>query len=165
MDHCSITAFGTCAMSNISALTGATDRVHSTDTRPTVLVVEDDIVVRQTVTMLLEDDGFNVVTAIDGVDGLRKFRKIKPDIVLTDIIMPEKEGIGLITELRREAKDAKIIAMSGGGRIGNSDFVAIAIKLGANAGLRKPFDDLGLIEIIRTLLQPASAVRTQASAA
>jgi DNA-binding response OmpR family regulator len=136
-----------------------------TSPQPTVLVVEDNTVVRQAVTMLLEDEGFGVVTAIDGIDGLRKFHTIKPDVVLTDIIMPDKEGISLITDLRRSSKDVKIIAMSGGGRIGNMDFVTVATALGANAGLHKPFDDLELIETIRALLGPASGVQMQASAA
>jgi DNA-binding response OmpR family regulator len=130
----------------------------------TVLVIEDDIVVRQACTMLLEDAGFDVVAASDGIDGLRKFHQIKPDIVLTDIIMPEKEGISLITDLRRSGKDVKIIAMSGGGRIGNMDFVTLATALGANGGLYKPFDDLELIETIRASLEPASAAQMQASA-
>jgi DNA-binding response OmpR family regulator len=143
-------------MSNLPLATGA---------RPTVLVVEDNVVVRDTVTMLLEDEGFNVVTAIDGIDGLRKFHNIKPDVVLTDIIMPEKEGISLIMDIRRGSKDVKIIAMSGGGRIGNMDLVTLATALGANGGVCKPFDDLELIETIRALLEPAAAVQMQASAA
>jgi len=113
----------------------------------------------------LEDEGFAVVTAIDGVDGLRKFRQVNPDVVLTDIIMPEKEGIALITELRREFPDVKIIAMSGSGRVGNMDFVSVATALGANAGLHKPFHDLDLVETIRALLEPAPAIPTQASLA
>jgi DNA-binding response OmpR family regulator len=136
-----------------------------TGARPTVLVIEDNTVVRDTIKMLLEDEGFNVVTAINGIEGLRKFFQIKPDVVLTDIIMPEKEGISLITDLRRESKDVKIIAMSGGGRIGNMDFVTLATMLGANAGLHKPFDDIELIETIRALLEPAWAVEMRASAA
>jgi len=136
-----------------------------TGARPTVLVVEDDVVVRETCAMLLEDAGFNVVAAINGIDGLRKFHKIKPDVVLTDIIMPEKEGISLITDLRRGSKDVKIVAMSGGGRIGNMDFVTLATALGANAGLRKPFEDQELVETIRAVLKPTSAEPMEASAA
>jgi DNA-binding response OmpR family regulator len=143
-------------MSNLPLATGA---------RPTVLVVEDNVVVRDTVTMLLEDEGFNVVTAIDGIDGLRKFHNIKPDVVRTDIIMPEKEGISLIMDIRRGRKDVKIIAMSGGGRIGNMDLVTLATALGANGDVCKPFDDLELIETIRALREPAAAVQMQASAA
>lgn len=165
MDHRSIIPFGRDPMSNLSSLTSVTDRPHRASAQPTVLLVEDDIIVRNAVTILLEDEGFNVVTAIDGVDGLREFHKIKPDVVLTDIIMPEKEGIGLITELRHESPDVKIIAMSGGGRIGKMDFVSIATALGANIALDKPFDDLQLVETIRALLEPGSSVPAQASAA
>jgi DNA-binding response OmpR family regulator len=165
LEHRSIVAFRDDPVSNLSTLTSVSDHPHRAGGQPIVLVVEDDIMVRQAVTMLLEDEGFNIVTAIDGVDGLQKFHKIKPNVVLTDIIMPEKEGIALITELRRESPDVKIIAMSGGGRVGKMDFVSIAIALGANVGLHKPFDDLQLIETIRGLLQPASAVPMRASAA
>src|ERR1700680_3570404 len=130
MGHRSFTA-----VEPMSALPQATS---DPDGPPTVLVVEDDPVVRQTVAMLLEDNGFQVVTADNGADGLRKFQQGNFDIVLTDIIMPEKEGISLIADLRRAEPDVKIIAMSGGSRLGNLDFISIAKKLGANAGLRKP---------------------------
>jgi len=119
---------------------------------PTVLVVDDDLVVRETCAMLLEDHGFSAVTAVDGADGLRKFRQVKPAVVLTDIIMPEKEGIAFIRELRRESREVKIVAMSGSGCIGDSEVIEIAIKLGANAGLYKPFGDLQLIDAVRGLL-------------
>jgi CheY-like chemotaxis protein len=131
--------------------------------RPTVLVVDDDIIVLQTLQFLLEDNGFTVLTAVDGVQGLREYRKHRPDLVLTDIVMPEKEGIALIRELRREFPDAKVVAMSGGGRVGNSDYVSIALALGANLGLDKPFDDLELVESLRRLLgsSPASAENSE----
>jgi DNA-binding response OmpR family regulator len=138
-------------------------------TRPgtpaTVLVVEDDAAVRETVAILLEDHGFDVLTAVDGVDGLRQFRLHQPDVVLTDIVMPEKEGIALIAELRRECKHAKIVAMSGGGRMGSSDYVTIATALGADVGLRKPFDDLQLIDTVRALLGRAPEAAARASVA
>jgi DNA-binding response OmpR family regulator len=138
---------------------------HSDSAPPTVLVVEDDAMVRHAIALLLEDGGFNVETAVDGVDGLRKFRETNPDVVLTDIVMPEKEGISLIADLRRERKDVKIIAMSGGGRMGSSDYVAIATARGADVGLYKPFDDLQLTETVRTLLDRAPSAPAQASAA
>ena len=130
---------------------------------PTVLVVEDDVAVRQACAIMLEDHGFRVVTAVDGVDGLRKFRQINPDVVLTDIIMPEKEGVGLIMELRRETPEVKIVVMSGGGRMGNMDFIKIATMLGANIGLYKPFDDLQLVDAIRALLERAPVTPAQAA--
>jgi DNA-binding response OmpR family regulator len=118
----------------------------------TVLVVDDDPMVLQAVTLLLEDHGFIVIPAVDGVQGLHLYRKHRPDVVLTDIIMPEKEGIALTRELRREFPDAVIVAMSGGGRIGISDYVTIAQALGADAGLYKPFDDEELVATLRSAL-------------
>jgi len=147
-------------MSNLSLHSSAT--AGPSPGASTVLVVDDDVSVRQTFSMVLEDLGYQVAVAVDGLDGLRKFHKIKPDVVLTDIIMPEKEGIGLITDMRHIRKDVKIIAMSGGGRLGNMDFVSVAVALGANIGLHKPFDNDELASAVRTLLEPAQAARAQA---
>ncbi len=118
----------------------------------TVLVVDDDPMVLQALVWLLADHGFEVLTATDGVQGLYLYRKHRPDVVVTDIIMPAKEGIALTRELRHEFPDAKIVAMSGGGRMGNSDYVQIARALGADAGLYKPFDDDELVATLRTVL-------------
>jgi DNA-binding response OmpR family regulator len=131
---------------------------------PTVLVVDDDTLVRETIRLLLEDHGFRVVTATDGDDGLRKFRQIAPDVVLADIIMPNKEGIAMIRELRRERSDARIIAMSGGGRMGLSDYATIATQLGADTAIHKPFDDLKLIDAVRDLLDRPSSAAQEAAA-
>src|SRR5258708_20407452 len=105
-----------------------------------ILVIDDDAIVRETIIQILEDRGYQVVSAEDGKRGLASFRGEKPDLVITDIIMPEKEGIQTITEIRRERPDAKVIAISGGGRIGNTDFLKIAQKLGASDAIAKPFD-------------------------
>jgi CheY-like chemotaxis protein len=126
---------------------------------PSVLVVDDDAIVRQAIVILLEDHGFRVATAVDGADALRKFRQSAPDAVLTDIVMPNKEGIELIMELRRERPDARIIAMSGGGTMATSNFVLLATTLGADIGLRKPFDDLELIAAIDSLTRAPAAAR------
>ena len=126
-------------------------------TARTILVVDDDKAVLHSLSILLEDLGFRVVTAADGVQALKRFRESPPDLTLTDIIMPEKEGIGLIMELRRAHPGAKIIAMSGGGRVGNTDFVEIATALGADAGLQKPFDDVQLAATLRSVLEGKAA--------
>jgi two-component system chemotaxis response regulator CheY len=105
-----------------------------------ILVIDDDVIVRETIVQILEDGGYQVVSAEDGKRGMAAFRSEHPDLVITDIIMPEQEGIQTITEIRGVKPDAKIIAISGGGRIGNTDFLKIARHLGAFDAIAKPFD-------------------------
>ena len=71
-----------------------------------ILVIDDDVIVRETIIQILEDRGYQVVSAEDGKRGIASFRSEKPDLVITDIIMPEKEGIQTITEMRRERPGA-----------------------------------------------------------
>src|SRR5580658_5170969 len=117
-----------------------------------ILVIEDDVLVRNMIDKVLRLGGFDVVMAEDGARGMTSFRSERPDLVLTDIIMPEREGIATIVEMRRECPDAKIIAMSGGGRIGSADFLGMAKKLGANDIIPKPFLPQELLRRIKTCL-------------
>jgi two-component system, chemotaxis family, chemotaxis protein CheY len=110
-----------------------------------ILVIDDDVIVRETLVQILEDHGYAVITAEDGKRGVAAFRRDKPALVITDIIMPEQEGIQTITEIRGLDPAAKIIAISGGGRIGNTDFLKIAQNLGAADVIPKPFDPDDLI--------------------
>jgi len=105
-----------------------------------ILVIDDDVIVRETIAQILEDRGHRVLSAEDGKRGVAAFRAERPDLVVTDIIMPEQEGIETITEIRALAPQARIIAISGGGRIGNTDFLKIARHLGACDVVAKPFD-------------------------
>lgn len=125
---------------------------------PRILLIDDEAPVLHTLQLLLEESGYAVTVARNGKDGVAAFRAGRPDLVLTDIIMPDQEGIETIMQIRRDCPDARIIAMSGGGRIGNSDFLAIASALGADATIAKPFevDDL-LILVQRTLADPPAA--------
>ena len=131
----------------------------------TVLVIDDDSAVRSSLEMLLEAHGFQVALARDGRQGLAAFRSIAPDIVLTDIMMPQQDGIETIALIRRECPDAKIVLMSSSEPLANVDLVSAATRLGANVGLDKPFDPQELIEAIRALLEPGAAAPAQASAA
>jgi CheY-like chemotaxis protein len=102
----------------------------------TILVIDDDTVVREALTQLFRKKGYRVMTAKDGVEGLKLFWKHVPDITLIDIIMPEQDGIGAILEMHRGRPGATIIAMSGASAGG--EFLEAAGKLGAQATLRKP---------------------------
>jgi CheY-like chemotaxis protein len=104
----------------------------------TVLVVDDDPLVREALTRDLQRDGFAVLVAKDGVEGVKVFQQQAPDVTLVDIIMPEQDGIGAILEMRRLRSDAIVIAMSGAGSRGDQDYLAIAGTLGAQAVLQKP---------------------------
>jgi DNA-binding response OmpR family regulator len=97
----------------------------------------------------LETYGIRIATARDWVEGLKVFQQPSPAVGVTDIIMPEQDGIGVIMAMRRERPGVKIIAMSGGGRVGKSDFLTIAKKLGADAVIDKPFDVDALVALIR----------------
>jgi DNA-binding response OmpR family regulator len=104
-----------------------------------ILVIDDDRDVREMLRRILEHDGHEVIEASNGEAGVRLYRERPADVVITDIIMPEKEGIETIRDLRRENPQIKIIAISGGGRIGPSDYLNAARMLGAKKTFSKPF--------------------------
>jgi DNA-binding NtrC family response regulator len=104
-----------------------------------ILIIDDEDYVRMTLSQALEDEGHTVLVATNGNDGLARYAEAKPDLVITDLLMPEKEGLETIVELRKVDPGVKIIVISGGGRINNVDFLEVAKKFGATAALKKPF--------------------------
>ena len=119
---------------------------------PVVLVIDDEGGMRKMLCQALEDEGFEVVAASDGVAGLMLMETNPADVVITDIIMPEMGGNEAIFTFRREFPDARIIAMSGGGRKGEMSFLKMAEKQGADGIIEKPFDLDELIELVRDVL-------------
>ena len=117
-----------------------------------VLIIDDDDLVRQTLRRVLESVGFQVVEAADGRQGTLLYRSDPVDLVITDLLMPVKEGFETIRELRQINADAKIIAISGGGRAGGADFLEMAKKLGADRVIAKPFRPAELVEAVRAVL-------------
>ena len=117
-----------------------------------ILVIEDVDEVRWVIRRTLESEGYEVVEASDGVEGTRLFREKPADLIVTDIIMPDKEGIETIRELRSDFPDVKIVAISGGGKIGPFDYLELAKKFGASRTLAKPFGVEELVEAVRELL-------------
>ena len=124
-----------------------------------ILVIEDDAGARYLFTTVLEEAGYEVFDAPDGAAGIRTFHETPCDLVLTDIFMPEKEGLETIFELKSEYPDLKIVAVSGGttwiqhGVDHNSDNILhIAKTMGADRTLMKPINIQKLLETIGELL-------------
>ena len=117
-----------------------------------VLIIDDDEAVRETLRANLEDCGFQVNEAIDGEQGFQLIdERNPPHVVITDIIMPRREGLETIAAIRKKFPDLKLIAISGGGRSKTMDFLELAEKVGAHAVLPKPLDLDVLEKTVRNL--------------
>ena len=111
---------------------------RSAVTMARILLVDDDPIVADELKLTLEDWGHSVVTASNGFRGLRQFEITRFDCVISDIIMPDMEGIGMMLEMRRKRPGTKIIMISGGGAIASDEFLQAAAMLGAVATVHKP---------------------------
>ncbi|HHV37370.1 MAG TPA: response regulator [Candidatus Cloacimonetes bacterium] len=118
-----------------------------------ILVVEDDSSFRKVLVRMLTRAGYEIDQAGDGNQALEVCAEFKPDLVLTDIIMPDKEGLETIQELLEMCPELKIIAMSGGGKFGPDSYLPLAEKLGAKASLQKPFMRDELLSTIESVLK------------
>ena len=119
-----------------------------------ILVIDDDHAMRGTIRRILERDGHEVTEAPNGRRGLEIFRAEGADVVVTDLIMPEKEGIETIIELRAESDDVRILAVSGGEWVSAGEGRLLdAETLGANASLAKPFTVDQLRETVAALIR------------
>ena len=104
-----------------------------------ILIVDDEPNVRLGLVQALQAQHHKVFDAPDGDKALRALAREPIDLVIIDIIMPHREGLETIQEIRMNWPDVKIIAISGGGRMRNTEFLTVAEKLGADAVLKKPF--------------------------
>ena len=117
-----------------------------------VLIIDDERSLRRMMVRILTSMGHEVAEAKDGEEGLRMFRIHRPTLVITDIVMPRQEGFQTIRELRHEAPNVAILAISGGGREHTPTFLVDAGRVGADATLRKPFRPDELIRAVNKLL-------------
>jgi CheY-like chemotaxis protein len=115
-----------------------------------VLVVDDDDVIRQLITVNLELEGFEVMTAVDGLDCLAKVKDIAPDVVTLDIMMPKLDGWETATRLREDPDTAKLKVVLLSARAQEADLER-GDRIGVDAYLTKPFDPDELIAVVRRL--------------
>jgi YesN/AraC family two-component response regulator len=119
----------------------------------TILIIDDEKSILSFLKERLKDEGFNVLTAIDGKEGMTLFNDNQVDLVITDIIMPGKAGFGTIIGLKSICPDIKIIVMSGGGHMYPEYYLDIAKCLGAQYTFKKPFKTSELLEAVYELLK------------
>lgn len=119
----------------------------------TILLIDDDPLVAFTVERMLQGGGFTVIRAADGEKGLRLLKEQKVDLIITDIIMPVKEGIETIREIREYDAKLPVIAVSGGGHGSGGNYLRMAQALGATEILTKPFDQDELLGAVKRCLK------------
>lgn len=115
-----------------------------------ILVIDDDPDVGRTTQWLLQDAGFTVSVVTSGQQGLRLQRARPADVLVTDIYMPDTDGIEIIAEFRQRFPEVPIVVISGAGSAVNATHLFAARELGAHEVLRKPFDPRKLVEAVRT---------------
>lgn len=122
-----------------------------------ILVIDDEEGIRNAVRRALALDGHEVVLASDGVEGERVFRANPPDLVITDIFMPGKEGVELVNDLLADYPDTKMIVMSGGARMAEGAdlefLLGVAEGAGARRTIKKPFELDEILSLTRSLLE------------
>lgn len=121
---------------------------------PSVLIVDDDDQMRRLMRATMEKAGYLVSEGRSGREGLLRYRATPPDVVVMDILMPDKDGLEAIIELRREFPDAKVIAITGGTvKMNVPDFLDVAKLLGARRALQKPFPMTELLALVEAELK------------
>ncbi|MGD8963042.1 MAG: response regulator [Desulfobacterales bacterium] len=122
-----------------------------------ILIIDDESQIRSMLRLMLERVGYEVIEAADGMEGISQYRDNPADLIITDLIMPNKDGIGMIIELKKEFPKVKIIAMSGGGVNRPEGYLDGAKKLGATRTLTKPIDRDEMLSAVRETLKDDTA--------
>ena len=117
-----------------------------------IIIIDDNVYILDMLKQTLEREGYEVVEASNGNEGIRLYRENLADLIITDILMPKKEGLETIMELKRDFPDVKIIAISGGGRISPKEYLSMAKKLGARHTFSKPVEREKLLAAVRELI-------------
>lgn len=116
-----------------------------------VLIIDDDEILNEMIAVLLQSHSFETISAFNGKEGVDALRNEGIDLVITDIIMPDKEGLQTIREIKSISPQTPIVAISGGGK-NNADYLSMAGLMGADRTFRKPFDHEEFLTAINELL-------------
>jgi DNA-binding response OmpR family regulator len=122
-----------------------------------ILIIDDEPHILLMLKKMLERVGYEIEIATSGIEGIKLFKESGSDLVITDIIMPEKEGLETIREMRRIKSDLKIIAMSGGGKVSADNYLHIARIFGAAKSIAKPFTQKEMVSAVQSLLEGKDA--------
>lgn len=117
-----------------------------------ILVVDDEATMRRVLTSVLTRSGYEVLEASNGLIGLNLYKENPGCLILTDLFMPEMDGLEMIKEIILIDPDAKIVATSGAGHLGNGSYLDKAIEAGASKVLTKPFKLNQILESVKELL-------------
>lgn len=118
-----------------------------------IFIIDNDVQIRNMLRQMFESEGYGVMEAPNGKVGMKLYREEPDDLLITEMVMPEKDGIETIRELRTEFPEVNIIAMCGGGPIDPDTYLGIAKRLGAKYAFSKPLDKAKLLAAVRELLQ------------
>ena len=119
----------------------------------TILFVDDEIELRRIVRTMLERAGYRVLDAAEGTAAIALYREHRPQLVITDIFMPTKDGIELLRDIRALDPQAKIVVISGGGSRNELLYLKSAQQFGVAATLAKPFKGDALLAVVRRVLE------------
>lgn len=139
-----------------SAVQSAENKVNTKAAGPSILLIEDEESLRSVVSRALSMDGYRVIEATNGREGVERFRKTFADLVITDIWMPDTDGLEATLQLTHDFPEIKIIAITGGS--GDRDCLGVAKFFGARRTFKKPFDMKELLAAVRETLEEQATV-------
>ena len=123
--------------------------------RACVCLIDDDPLIREAASLVLRGGGYEVILAENGADGLAVIAARQPDVIVTDVLMPETDGLEFLPRLKARYPDLPVIAMSGGGEKGDQLYLHLASRFGASACLAKPFSGSKLLAAVERALAGA----------
>lgn len=118
-----------------------------------ILIIDDEELTLSLLEKILEDEGYQVTKATDGEQGLELFKEQRADLIITDMVMPVKDGLKTILELREFDDKVPVIAISGGGAIAKERYLAVASYLENVRSLAKPFTNPEIVSVVKELLE------------